>query len=106
MLVTDLLIPVAGSLLEIDVIADPKYAGWSPGSTSLAGYAREISFWRREARGVEPTKQTWMRASPSPGHSKTFLLSRWEEIVMHGFGTDWTEKESYEQVRELIGLSE
>lgn len=104
-LIPDRVIPVADSLLEIDVIADPRYAGWSPGSTSLAGYARELTFWRREERGVEPTSQTWMRSSPSPGHSKAFLLSRWEEIV-DGSGKDWTEKKSYEQIRELIGPSE
>jgi hypothetical protein len=98
-------IPVAGSLLEVDVMADPQYAGWSPGSTSLAGYARETTFWRRLERGAQPHSRTWLRVSPGPSHSTESLIALWED-VRDGFGENWTEMESYNQVRALIGPSE
>ena len=88
------------------MIADPEYAGWSPGSTSLAGYAREITYWRREKQGGQPLARTWLRASLGPSISKDFLVMRWEELLLHGLGEGWTEKQGYERVRELIGQSE
>jgi hypothetical protein len=98
-------IPVAGSLLEVDMMADSQYAGWSPGSTSLAGYARETTFWRRLQRGAQPHSRTWLRVSPGPRHSTESLIARWED-TRDGFGESWTEMESYQQVRALIGPSE
>ena len=99
------IIPVAGSLLEVDVMADSQYAGWSPGSTSLTGYAREMTFWRRVERRAQPQSRTWLRVSPGPSHLTESLIARWEDI-RDGFGESWTEMESYQQVRELIGPSE
>ena len=99
------IMPVAGSILEVDVMADPQYAGWSPGSTSLAGYAREMTFWRRVKRGAQPPGRTWLRVSPGPSHSVELLIARWEE-TRDGFGESWGEMESYQQVRALIGPSE
>lgn len=31
---------------------------------------------------------------------------RWEELLLHGLGEGWTEKQGYERVRELMGQSE
>jgi hypothetical protein len=103
--VPESVIPVAGSLLEVDVMADSQYAGWSPGSTSLAGYAREATFWRRVEHGALPHTRTWLRISPGPSHSTESLIARWED-TRDGFGEGWTGMESYQQVRALIGPSE
>lgn len=105
MFIHDSLLPVADSHLEIDVIADPKHAGWSPGSTSLAGYAREITFWRRDKYNVDPYKKSWSRVGFQGPVSKDFILSCWEEMK-DGFKEDWTEKDSHDLIRELIGPSE
>lgn len=105
MFLPESLIPVAESVLDVDMLANPKYAGWSPGSTSLEGYAREISFWRREKQGAKPNHKTWLRASLNPAVQKADILSYWEE-VRDGFSEDWTDEKIYKRVRDLVGPSE
>jgi hypothetical protein len=58
--ISDLVANVAENLLEVDIAADRKYAGWSPGSVSLTGFARETTFWRKAPKlekGVKPKKE-------------------------------------------------
>lgn len=106
--IPDSLLDVAGELLERDVRSDPKYVGWSPGSTSLSGFAREINFWRgvaREASGGVMTELQWKSVPMGqPSHSISYVRERWKE-VLDGLGDDWTEREGYKRVRELVGPS-
>lgn len=100
------ILPVARGLVEIDVEADPNYAGWSSGSTSLAGFAREATFWREFHTETERTERHWVRAADRPSIKAEFLKKRWAELAKNGLGKDWTEKKGYHQVRELTGPSE
>jgi hypothetical protein len=90
----------------VDVIGDRKHAGWSPGSVSFNGFARETTFWKRapelQKRANPPS---WQRVT-SKQISSDFLDKRWKQVVQEGLGDDFTEKKGYEQVRELIGPSE
>ncbi|GKT57156.1 TPR domain containing protein [Colletotrichum tofieldiae] len=102
---SEAIIPVADSLLRIDAEADPMYAGWSPGSTSLTGFSRELNFWRRvdDLADAEPS---WTRTSNIISLHSDFILERWKAIVKDGLGNDWTEKKGYDAVRELLGPSD
>jgi len=97
---------VAGGVLEVDVEADPKYAGWSPGSTSLLGFAREVTFWRLLGKKAERSDKEWRRATNPPALSSEFVSKRWKAIVKDGLGKDWTERKGYDDVRALVGPSE
>jgi hypothetical protein len=72
----------------------------------LTGFAREATFWKRtselEKRGRPPS---WHRVTSKQLHSD-FIDKRWKKLVEDGLGGDFTDKEGYEQVRELIGPSE
>jgi hypothetical protein len=97
---------VAKNILEVDVEADAKYAGWSPGSTSLTGWAAELSFWREMGKQPERFQRNWRRVSGKPSLSSDFVHKRWKAITRDGLGEDWTEKRGFEQVRQLVGPSE
>lgn len=90
----------------MDVVGDRKYAGWSPGSVSLIGFARDATFWKRtpelEKRAKPPS---WQRVTSKQLHSD-FIDKRWKKLVEEGLGDDFTGRVGYEQVRELIGPSE
>ena len=94
---------VAGRLLEIDVETDPRNTGWSPGSTSLAGFARELTFWRTSDVLAARKEPTWARGAAGPPLTLQFVAKRWSAIRKDGLGSDWTEKKGYDQLRELIG---
>lgn len=104
--VSEPLLSVAENLLEVDVVGDRKYAGWSPGSVSLTGFARDATFWKRapelEKRAKPPS---WQRVTSKQLHSD-FIDKRWKKLVEEGLGDDFTGRVGYEQVRELIGPSE
>ncbi|OKO98068.1 hypothetical protein PENSUB_9648 [Penicillium subrubescens] len=96
----------AESLLEAEVVGDRKYAGWSPGSVSLTGFARDSSFWKRASELEKRAKPpSWHRVTSKQLHSD-FIDKRWKKLVEEGLGPEFKEKEGYEQVRELIGPSE
>lgn len=96
---------ISDNLLELDIGADPKFAGWSPGCTSLTNFARELTFWRKFGTGANVTERTWMRATSPPSLTTDFVVQRGNAMTQSGLGKDWTEKRGYEQVRELVGLS-
>ncbi|KAK2018744.1 hypothetical protein LZ32DRAFT_653516 [Colletotrichum eremochloae] len=99
-------IPVADGLLRMDVEADPMYAGWSPGSTSLTGFSRELNFWRKVDALEKTTEPSWTRTSNIVPLSSDLILKRWVAIVKDGLGNSWTEKKGYDSVRELLGPSD
>lgn len=96
---------IADDLLEADVAGDKKYAGWSPGSTSLTGLAREISLWQTAHSIRKKDELRWSRTKTKPLLSQ-FVDQRWREIVRDGLGEDFTDKKGYESLRELIGPTE
>ncbi|KAF7172147.1 hypothetical protein CNMCM5623_004401 [Aspergillus felis] len=96
---------IADDLLEADVAGDKKYAGWSPGSTSLTGFAREISLWQIAHSIRKKDELKWSRTKTKPLLSQ-FVDQRWREIVKDGLGEDFTDKKGYERLRELIGPAE
>lgn len=104
--VSDSLIGVSSNLLEMEVVGDREYAGWSPGSVSLTGFAREATFWKRlpelEKRENPPS---WQRVTSKQLHTD-FIDKRWKTLVEEGLGDNFTDRKGYEQVRELIGPSE
>lgn len=104
--IPDIISGVAESVLEVDVVSDRKYAGWSPGSVSLAGFAREATFWKR-ARELEKKANppSWYRVT-SKRLFTDFLDKRWRQLVQDGLGDDFTDSKGYEQVRELLGPSQ
>ncbi|KAH7270926.1 prion-inhibition and propagation-domain-containing protein [Fusarium solani] len=104
--IPDSILDVAKNILEVDVEADAKYAGWSPGSTSLTGWAAELSFWREMGKQPERFQRNWRRVSGKPSLSSDFVHKRWKAITRDGLGEDWTEKRGFEQVRQLVGPSE
>ncbi|TQN72551.1 Heterokaryon incompatibility protein S, partial [Colletotrichum shisoi] len=101
------IIPVADSVFEIDVEADPGYAGWSPGSASLTGFSRELNFWRKVEDSTErPSEPSWQRTSDTIPLKSDFILERWKAVVNDGLGSDWTEQKGYNSVREICGPSD
>lgn len=96
---------IAGKFLETDVEADKKYAGWSPGSTSLTGFGREVSFWKSASKSDNKIEPRWSRTK-SKVLSSQFVDQRWREIVKDGLGEDFTDKKGYDKLRELIGPCE
>ncbi|KAJ5369216.1 uncharacterized protein N7496_008976 [Penicillium cataractarum] len=103
--VADAMFGVAESFLEVDVVSDRKYAGWSPGSVSLIGFAREATFWKRAGElEKKPNPPSWYRVNSKP-LSQDFLDKRWRQLVKEGLGDDFTDKKGYEQVLELLGPS-
>ncbi|KAK4141492.1 prion-inhibition and propagation-domain-containing protein [Dichotomopilus funicola] len=104
--IPDSILGVAKNVLEVDVAADPRYAGWSPGSTSLTGFAREMTFWRQAVKEVEQSQKGWLRATNTPALTSNFALQRWNSTMKNGLGEDWTEKKGHDQLRELLGPSD
>ena len=101
--ISDSIPNVTDNLLATNVEADPKYAGWSPGSTSLVGFAREVSFWRNvDSIRSEPT---WERTRRSPNVRFKTLVGWWNDVAIGDWG-NWPEKERYERVRNILGPSE
>ncbi|KFY47226.1 hypothetical protein V494_00090 [Pseudogymnoascus sp. VKM F-4513 (FW-928)] len=96
---------IADKLFEIDPSADRKYAGWSPGSTSLTGFARETTYWKAEAEPDKKEYPSWHRAR-SIGLPQSFIYTRWKESVEEGLGEGFTDRKGYDRVLELIGPSE
>ncbi|KAK4248289.1 small s protein-like protein [Corynascus novoguineensis] len=107
--ISEPILKVAESLLEVDVAADPKYAGWAPGSTSLTGFAREITYWsicRLAKCGGLPSIKVWWRVTDRPTINGNLILERWKSLVREGLGKDWTERKGHDEVRDLCGPSE
>ncbi|KAJ0161137.1 hypothetical protein CTA2_6706, partial [Colletotrichum tanaceti] len=101
------IVPVADSVFEIDVEADSGYAGWSPGSTSLTGFSREINYWRKVEDSTErPPEPSWQRTSDTIPLKSDFILKRWKAVEKDGLGSDWTEQKGYNSVREMCGPSD
>lgn len=98
------ILSIADDLLDADVEADKKYAGWSPGSTSLIGFGREISLWERFLKDEKKVQKKW-GGIPLKQLTSEFVNQRWREIVKHGLGDDFTDEKGHERVRELIGNS-
>jgi hypothetical protein len=96
---------IADELLEADVAGDKKYAGWSPGSTSLTGFARELSLWQMAHSIREKDEPRWSRTKTKPLLSQ-FVDQRWREIVKNGLGEDFTDQKGYERLQEIIGPAE
>lgn len=91
----------------VDVMADPKYSGWSPGSVSLTGFSRELSYWNylgNEAGVAVPSWPETIKSQISMNTSS--ILKRWSNLMSEGLGKDWTEQKGYDSVRELIGPSQ
>jgi hypothetical protein len=98
---------VASRLLETDVELDRRYAGWSPGSTSLSGFAAELTFWRKvetEPPG-DKLERNWVRASNTPSLQGELLVDLWRKRL-NGLGKDWNEGEGRNDLKTLIGESE
>lgn len=107
MFIPDSVLKVADCVLEFDVAADPKYAGWAPGTTSLDGFAREITFWQLIGKEKEEQpRKIWRRGTGGPAHTWEYVFNRWKSIVKDGLGEDWTERKGHDQVRQLLGPSE
>jgi hypothetical protein len=100
------LLSLATNILEVDVEADPRYAGWSPGSTSVSGFAREITFWRQMDHDTKTIQPRWRRFSNTPSLTSTFVFDRWKALMKDGLGKDWTARKGYDQVRDLLGPSD
>ncbi|KAL4994247.1 prion-inhibition and propagation-domain-containing protein [Aspergillus recurvatus] len=83
-----------------------QYAGWSPGSTSLTGFAREMTLWKglAESGSSDEPLRTWRRTGSITLHSD-FIDKKWSEIL-NGLGEDFTNKKGFDKVRELIGQSD
>ncbi|KAJ5151340.1 uncharacterized protein N7482_010592 [Penicillium canariense] len=96
---------VADKLLEVSVDADRKYAGWSPGSTSLTGFAREATFWNRASELENRVDPSWKRTKSKQLYT-SFIHQRWKKIVAEGLGDDFTDRKGYDQLEELLGPSE
>ncbi|OBT62208.1 hypothetical protein VE03_08056 [Pseudogymnoascus sp. 23342-1-I1] len=96
---------IADKLFEVDVSADRKHAGWSPGSTSLFGFARETTYWKAVAETGEKENPGWHRVRNISVRSD-FVAARWKESVEEGLGEDFTDRKGYDKVVELIGPTE
>ncbi|KAJ3496635.1 hypothetical protein NLG97_g2514 [Lecanicillium saksenae] len=98
------LLAISEKLLEMEVEADPAYAGWSPGSTTVSGFGREATYWKqiRSNAGKEaPVEPTWRTATNRPGLDGKFIVQTFMKR-QQGLGDDWTEKKGYDQVTELV----
>ncbi|SPN96524.1 uncharacterized protein DNG_00050 [Cephalotrichum gorgonifer] len=98
--------PFARSLLEVDIEADAKYAGWSPGSTSLSGFCQDLTLWRNLHNLGPKAEPTWERTGDVVALSTAFVLERWNAIAKNGLGEDWTEQKGYDAVRQTCGPSD
>ncbi|KAL2865213.1 prion-inhibition and propagation-domain-containing protein [Aspergillus lucknowensis] len=96
---------IAEPFLELEINTDAKYTGWSPGSTSLAGFAREITLWKKIAKPASSDKPppTW-HAAQSKSLTSDAIDSQWNQI-REGLGEDFTDRKGFDTVRELIGPS-
>lgn len=103
------LIGISEKLMEMDVETDPSYAGWSPGSTSVSGFAREATYWKnlRVAAGKEsPIEPTWRTATNRPSLEAKFIIQTFMKRQKEGLGDGWTEKIGYDQISELVSRKE
>lgn len=88
----------------MDVEADPSYVGCYPGSVSVSGFGREVTYWKhiRSNAGKEaPAEPVWRTATNRPGLDGKFVLQTFMKR-QQGLGDDWTEKKGYDQVSELV----
>lgn len=88
----------------MDVEADPSYVGWYPGSVSVSGFGREVTYWKhiRSNTGKEaPAEPVWRTATNRPGLDGKSVLQTFMKR-QQGLGDDWTEKKGYDQVSELV----
>ncbi|KAJ6782091.1 hypothetical protein PWT90_06216 [Aphanocladium album] len=102
------LLPISEKLLEMEVEADPTYAGWSPGSTTVSGFGREVTYWKhiRSNAGKEaPVEPAWRTATNRPGLDGKFIIQTFMKR-QQGLGEDWTEKKGYDQVTDLVQRKE
>ncbi|KAF4201959.1 hypothetical protein CNMCM8927_000873 [Aspergillus lentulus] len=96
-LYTHLKANVAENLLGVDIAAGRKYAGWSPRSVSLTGFAREATFWRKAPELEKRVKPPiWQRVTSKQIRSD-FINKRWKKLVEEGLD-DFTGQKGYEQV--------
>ncbi|KAL2850536.1 hypothetical protein BJX68DRAFT_266739 [Aspergillus pseudodeflectus] len=98
---------IAEPLLEFEIDSDSKYAGWSPGSTSVAGYGRDVTFWLKHcsvnADSNEDPRYAWLRSQTKPLLG-SFIDQAWGKLL-NGL-EEFTERKGFDAVRELIGPSD
>lgn len=88
----------------MDVAADPSYEGWSPGSTTVSGFGREVTYWKNigsNARKEPEAEPTWRTATNRPGLDAKFIVQTFMNR-QRGLGHGWTERKGYDQVSELV----
>jgi hypothetical protein len=98
------LLGIAEKFLEMEVEADPSYAGWSPGSTTVAGFGREVTYWKYINSNIgneAPPEPTWRTATNRAGLDGKFIVQTFMNR-QKGLGDDWTEKKGLDQVSDLV----
>ena len=106
-LIPDPVLPVAEKVLEFEFEGTLDYAGSIPGTTSLMGFAQELSYWKLSFSGENlDGEPIWRRSLPKPPQTAKTILKRWTSLVKHGLGENWTEQKGYDSVRKICGPSE
>ncbi|KAL6232370.1 hypothetical protein BDW75DRAFT_243010 [Aspergillus navahoensis] len=83
---------IADPILELEFDADRKYGGWSPGSTSVTGFTRDVTLWKIVAKAESSDKPppVWVHTQ-SKSLQSDFIDQRWGGIL-EGLGDDFTDR--------------